>query len=238
MQEAEALPYGGRDYQAGDVLFREGEDGTHLYIIQQGAVRLVKEIEGQQLTLAELGQGEFAGETGVVCNSKHTATAIAIGPTRCLLVDSPTLETMITSSAEIGVRFVTSLAERLAQTQQLLTVGGAAQGETLGEAQAEAQGEAQGEAQAEAPQDVEQTPINRVCSAIVKHAEESEEQDDQGVWVRRRLGDIGQEVGVSEQELGEISKHLMRSRLIRIKRDAVLVPDVARMYEFIKSNKL
>ncbi len=204
----------GRDYQPGDVLFREGEIGTHLFIIQQGGVRLVKEVDGQQLTLAEFRQGDFAGEAGVVCNSKHTATAIAVGPTRCLLVDSPTLETMITTSAEISVRFVKTLAERLAQTQQLLFAGHNGQSES------------------------EDTPLGRVCTTIVRLAEASQERDDDGVWVRQRLGDIGQQLGVSEQELGEISKNLMRSRLIRIKRDGILVPDVARMYEFIESNQL
>ena len=44
---------------------------------------------------------------------------------------------------------------------------------------------------------------------------------------------IGEELGVSPKELGEVSKQLMRQKLIRIKRDGVLVPDMPRMYDFV-----
>ncbi|MFP5253979.1 MAG: hypothetical protein ACLGH4_09320, partial [Actinomycetes bacterium] len=40
----------------------------------------------------------------------------------------------------------------------------------------------------------------------------------EGAFIAKRMRDIGAEVGVDEEELGEVSKLLMRSKLIRIKR--------------------
>ena len=34
----------GREFQAGDVLFREGESGDVMYVIQSGAVRITKDV--------------------------------------------------------------------------------------------------------------------------------------------------------------------------------------------------
>ncbi|HSN99064.1 MAG TPA: cyclic nucleotide-binding domain-containing protein, partial [Candidatus Nanopelagicales bacterium] len=56
----------GREYQPGDVLFNEGESGDVMFVIQSGAVRITKEIAGEQKLLAVLGPGEFVGEMAIL----------------------------------------------------------------------------------------------------------------------------------------------------------------------------
>jgi hypothetical protein len=75
----------------------------------------------------------------------------------------------------------------------------------------------------------------RIGMAIIRHAEASGQKDAEGTFIERRLSDIGEEVAVPKAELGEISKHLLRLQLLRLKRNGILVPDVARLYEFVKS---
>ena len=103
----------GRNFRPGDVLFREGDEGDVVYVIQAGAVRVSKQIDGQDTTLADLQVGDFVGEGSLISGRPHSATAIAVEPTICLMIDGPMLELMVSSNAEIAVRFIKALASRL-----------------------------------------------------------------------------------------------------------------------------
>ena len=195
----------GREFQPGDTLFQEGEPGQVMYVIQTGCVRIMKTIDGTDTVLAELHEGEFLGELAVVRGGAHTTTAVATAPTRVIVLDGPTLEDMVTEDSEIAVRFIRGLASRLAASHDMLAMIGARDTRT------------------------------RVCMAIIRHAEASSDRRPEGIWIKKRLGDIGDEVAVSKAELGEISKQFLRMQLLRIKRDGILVPDVSRLYGFMSS---
>ena len=109
----------GREFQAGDSLFREGEPGMEMYVIQQGTVRVSKNIDGTETVLAQLGEGEFVGELAVVRGGAHTTTATATEVTKVLVVTGPVLEDMVTEDSEIAVRFIRGLASRLAASQPM-----------------------------------------------------------------------------------------------------------------------
>lgn len=194
-----------RAFSAGDVLFSEGERGDVMFVIRQGAVQVSRNIDGEATTLNTLQPGDFVGEEGLVRNMPHTTTATATESTTCIEIDSRLLERMVTGDSELAVRFIKGLADRLAATHELLSMLG------------------------------ERDSRTRVCMAIVRHAEMSDETTGEGIWIRKRLGDIAEEVAVSDTEMGEISKQLMRLQLLRIKRDGILVPDVSRLYGFVRS---
>jgi CRP-like cAMP-binding protein len=195
----------GRDFEAGEVLFREGEAGSELYVIQRGSVRLSKLVDDVATTLCDLGEGEFVGELAVVRSRPHAATATALSPVKCLVIDPPTLEAMVTGDEEIAVRFIQTLTERLAASYDLLAVVG------------------------------RRDSRSRLCLAIARHAEIGGEQRPEGIWVQKRLGDIGDECAVPAAEVGDIAKQLVSQKLLRIKRDGILVPDVSRLYGYVKS---
>ena len=68
----------GREYQPGDVLFREGESGDVMFVIQSGAVRIAKSVGGDDKILAILGPGEFLGEMAILNGKPRTATATVV----------------------------------------------------------------------------------------------------------------------------------------------------------------
>ncbi len=206
MAASEAI--GACEFDTGDVLFSEGDAGDSVFVIREGTVRLWKDIDGEITTLAELVAGDFVGEVGLVRSSAHTATATATAPTKCVVLTARALEEMVTGDAEIAVRFIRGLADRLAQSHDLLSMLG------------------------------QRDTRTRVAMAIIRHAEGGGEARDGGVWISRRLKDIADEVAVSKQELGEIAKEFLKLRLLRIKRDGILVPDVSRLYEFVKSGNV
>lgn len=145
-------PRFGRQYAAGDVLFREGDPGADMYVIQSGRIQLLKKVGAGERTLATLGRGEFLGEMAILNGKPRTATAVVQEAARCLVLDGATLEQMIVDSPEIAVLLVRKLAQRLDSAgemiQMLLTPDPQARvllglkrlAETVGEAQADTAG--------------------------------------------------------------------------------------------------
>ena len=66
------------DYEAGEIIFREGEDGSSTYLIVEGAVELIRQGESGPIRLAVLGPGEPLGD--VDDQGRRGATARAVEP--------------------------------------------------------------------------------------------------------------------------------------------------------------
>lgn len=194
----------GRDFQAGEVLFREGEAGDVMFVIQAGRVRVSKLVDGQRILLSELGVGDFTGEMAVVAGRRRVTTAVAIEPTRCLVIDAPTLETLVVGEPEIAIRILKQLGVRLHLTLDLL--------EVIGHRDATA----------------------RVVAALARYAERWGVPADGGVWVQGDLAAIAERAAVRAHELGEIALGLQRIKLVDLRADGILVPDVSRLYEVIQ----
>ena len=69
---------------AGQVIFREGDDADAFYMIRLGQVRVSKKAPGGEQTLAYLTKGDCFGETGLLRGDKRNAT--------CAAVDHPVIE--------------------------------------------------------------------------------------------------------------------------------------------------
>jgi CRP-like cAMP-binding protein len=108
----------GKDFPQGTVLFREGEPGKEMYVVQHGRVNISKRVGGLEKILSSLGAGEFLGEMAILNDRPRSATATCAEASRLLVVDAKTFEAMIRSNAEIAVRMIKKLAERLQQADE------------------------------------------------------------------------------------------------------------------------
>jgi NADH dehydrogenase len=61
-------------FEPGEAVFRQGDLGDRIYIIVKGRAEVVREREGAELILAELGAGEYFGEMALVENTTRSAT--------------------------------------------------------------------------------------------------------------------------------------------------------------------
>lgn len=114
----------GTTIRAGEVIFKEGEPGDRMYIIQDGTVRITKSIDGKDHELAQLGKGDFFGEMAIVLqNTKRSATAQTVGTVQILAFDRQGFEGMIQKNAKIAMNVIDKLCRRLqnanVQIQQL-----------------------------------------------------------------------------------------------------------------------
>lgn len=112
----------GREYSVGEVLFREGETGDVMFVIQSGEVSISKSVGGSDKILAKLGPGEFFGEMAILNGKPRTATARVVTKAKVLVIEARTLEEMLARNAEIALRLIKKLAKRLDSADTLVEI--------------------------------------------------------------------------------------------------------------------
>ena len=103
----------GKDFSKGTVLFREGELGRDMFIIQKGKVQVRKRVGSGEKVLAELGEGEFFGEMALLMGMDRSATVEVIEDSKILVVTPETFESLLRSNIDIALKMLRKLAVRL-----------------------------------------------------------------------------------------------------------------------------
>lgn len=104
---------------AGQFVFRNGEPGDAMYIIQEGQVEIVAQVGGSEKRLALLEEGDFFGEMAILEELPRTASARALTPCSLLRIDRHTFDQLIRQDPEIAVRMLRKLCHRLRTVQHL-----------------------------------------------------------------------------------------------------------------------
>ena len=194
----------GRTATAGTVLFREGEPGREMYVIQSGRVRLTRMLRGQEKTIAELPAGEFFGEMSIINDKPRTATATVVEDAQLLVLDPRTFEAMIKANTEIAVRMVKKLAGRLdaanAQIENL----------QLGDAN------------------------SRIVHALLQRCRGVAASEDGSVLIPASLAQLAERTAVDPAKAEEVLARLERSRLVIGDAGGLRIPDTAKLGEFLE----
>ena len=103
----------GKEYEQGDVIFRQGESGNCMFVIQEGEVEAVAETDGKELRLRTMGPNEFFGEMALFEKETRTATIRAIRPTRVLTIDKKTFLGGIHEDPSLAFRIVQTMTHRI-----------------------------------------------------------------------------------------------------------------------------
>jgi len=107
-------------YAAGDVIFRQGDLGTEMYIIQEGQVDIVKQLGGESHLLSKLDRGDFFGEMAILENVARSADAIASTDVRVLAINGSRFDEMLRKNPEVAVRIIRKYSQRLREANALL----------------------------------------------------------------------------------------------------------------------
>jgi CRP-like cAMP-binding protein len=107
-------------YRPGDFVFREGELGTEMYIIHEGQVEILNQVQGEDRLLAVLERGDFFGEMALLEDRPRAASARALTDVRVLRINGSTFDQMLRDNPEIAVRMMRKLSRRLRETDDLL----------------------------------------------------------------------------------------------------------------------
>ena len=71
MDPGDLLRRFGREFPRGTVLFRQGEPGAEMYVVQRGRVSISARAGSAAKVLATLGPGEFFGEMAIQIGRAH-----------------------------------------------------------------------------------------------------------------------------------------------------------------------
>jgi CRP-like cAMP-binding protein len=108
------------DLPAGAYVFREGDLGTEMYIIQDGKVEILNRMSDEDRVLATLEKGDFFGEMSVLEDMPRAASARALTDSKLLQINGSTFDQMLQGNPEIAVRMMRKLSRRLRETDELL----------------------------------------------------------------------------------------------------------------------
>jgi len=106
---------------AGAVLFRAGDTGDRMYLIEAGRVRIhVRDADGDDLTLAELAGGDFFGEMALLDGKPRSAQATVSEDARLAVLSREDFNNFVHRTPDVALRMLGALAERLRHTDELL----------------------------------------------------------------------------------------------------------------------
>jgi CRP/FNR family transcriptional regulator, cyclic AMP receptor protein len=109
------------DCKTGTTLFRAGDDGDAMYLIEQGKVRIcVRTKDGHEVTLTDLQRGDFFGEMALLDRKPRSADARVTENARLAVLSREHFLSFLRSSPNVALELATALANRLRRTDELL----------------------------------------------------------------------------------------------------------------------
>ena len=110
-----------RRFQAGEIVFKEGDEGSTCYVVRSGRARAVREHpDGRSITLAHFGPGDIFGEMAMLDGDRRSATVESIDETDAIAILSADMHRLLREYPDISVKLIAALGRRLRDTNERL----------------------------------------------------------------------------------------------------------------------
>jgi CRP/FNR family transcriptional regulator, cyclic AMP receptor protein len=110
-----------RFFGEGAVIFREDEIGTEMFIIVQGEVEIRKSTgTSSSKILTTLHNGDMFGEMAVIEKQSRSATAVAVQPTKVLVLNEKLYESMVGTNPDFARKMNRVLSERIRRADAII----------------------------------------------------------------------------------------------------------------------
>ena len=186
----------------GSVLFAEGDEGDHLYVIVEGKLKLgTSSGDGRENLLSILGPGEMFGELSLFDPGPRTSTATAVTDARLLSLGQEKLIPWLAENPQVALQLLARLAQRLRRTNE--AVGDLVFSDVPG----------------------------RVAKALIDLGERFGKQTDEGLFVHHDLTqeELAQLVGASRETVNKALADFAGRNWLKLDGRAVLITDFERL---------
>jgi CRP/FNR family transcriptional regulator, cyclic AMP receptor protein len=186
----------------GSVLFAEGDEGDHLYVIVEGKLKLgTSSGDGRENLLSILGPGEMFGELSLFDPGPRTSTATAVTDARLLSLGQEKLIPWLAENPQVALQLLARLAQRLRRTNE--AVGDLVFSDVPG----------------------------RVAKALIDLGERFGKQTDEGLFVHHDLTqeELAQLVGASRETVNKALADFAGRGWLKLDGRAVLITDFDRL---------
>ena len=194
----------GRSYVKGTVLFREGEKGDEMYVIQSGRVQVSMKVRGVEKVLSMLQPGEFFGEMAILNGKPRSATAVVSEDAKLLVIDSKTFEAMIRGNSEIALRMIKKLSARLQEADDQI--------ENL----------------------LLKDHNSKVVHALARMAETMGTPVERGVFIRILPEELGAKVGLAVEKVNEVVAKLTKAKIVSATKEGLVISDPTKLKKFLE----
>jgi CRP/FNR family transcriptional regulator len=110
-----------RRFEAGEVVFKEGDDGGTCYIVRSGRARAIREHpDGRSITLAHFAPGEIFGEMAMFDGAPRSATVETTEATEVIAILNADMHRLLRAHPDISVKLIAALGQRLRDTNERL----------------------------------------------------------------------------------------------------------------------
>ena len=186
----------------GSVLFAEGDEGDHLYVIVEGKLKLgTSSGDGRENLLSILGPGEMFGELSLFDPGPRTSTATAVTDAKLLSLGQEKLIPWLAENPQVALQLLARLAQRLRRTNE--AVGDLVFSDVPG----------------------------RVAKALIDLGERFGKQTDEGLFVHHDLTqeELAQLVGASRETVNKALADFAGRNWLKLDGRAVLITDLDRL---------
>jgi CRP/FNR family transcriptional regulator len=194
-----------RSYEAGQVVFREDDEGDTCFVVRSGAIKITREHGGRTIALAELRAGDMFGELSMFGGEVRSATATALESTSAVALLAGDVRRLLAGKPEIALKMLETMANRVRATNQRL-----------------------------ANQSF-QTVAGRVAGVLLQlvEARRAEGAGERDVLVETTQADIAQLAGASRESASRFLATLERQGLVTTQRGKVVVHDPGALRNYI-----
>ncbi|WP_019507100.1 cyclic nucleotide-binding domain-containing protein [Pleurocapsa sp. PCC 7319] len=110
-----------RQVMAGETIYSEGSWGWHLYIIAEGRIQIVKEVDGEQQEIKQLSTGQYFGEIALFDEAPRWDGAIALEDSVLLGLEKKRFISLISQRPHIILEICRFLSKRLRETDKYMS---------------------------------------------------------------------------------------------------------------------
>lgn len=186
----------------GNILFAEGDEGDHLYVILEGKLKLgTSSSDGRENLLSILGPGEMFGELSLFDPGPRTSSVTAVTDAKLLTLGQKELIPWLAENPVVALHLLGRLAQRLRRTN-----------EAVGDL-------------------VFSNVPGRVAKALLDLGERFGKQSSEGLYVNHDLTqeELAQLVGASRETVNKALADFVARGWIKLDGRAVLITDYERL---------
>src|SRR5436305_4829783 len=106
---------------AGSPIFRAGDAGDAMYLIESGRVRIhIVDADGDDVTLVELARGDFFGEMAIIDGKPRSASATVSEDARLAVLPRDDFLAFVRKNPDVALKMLAAITNRLRRTDDLL----------------------------------------------------------------------------------------------------------------------
>ena len=110
-------------FKAGEVLFREGDEGDCVHLVRVGSLTISRNISGHDVVLSYVPAGNYVGEMSIVGGGKRSATAKTAIATETIRVERDAFQRLLGQNPRLRMKLAKEVKKRTAENITLQAAG-------------------------------------------------------------------------------------------------------------------